>query len=127
MTFKNVRFLTIASTLRPYAQVRVTAHGRQLGSLAAQQTKTPANIGLGQIDDPNNYSGDIYSEVCRYTDKAVRIAATEKFDVIHAHDWMTYPAGEAVSQQSHKPLIVHVHSTEFDRSGEHVNQNGLRH
>jgi glycosyltransferase involved in cell wall biosynthesis len=120
-TFKNVRFLTIASTLRPYAHA--TAHERQLGSLAAQQTKTPANIGLGQINDLNDYSGDIYSEVCRYADKAVRIAETEKFDVIHAHDWMTYPAGEAVSQQSHKPLIVHVHSTEFDRSGEHVNQN----
>jgi glycosyltransferase involved in cell wall biosynthesis len=35
---------------------------------------------------------------------------------------MTYPAGQAVSRQSHKPLVVHVHSTEFDRSGEHVNQ-----
>ncbi|MGA2171806.1 MAG: glycosyltransferase family 4 protein [Sedimentisphaerales bacterium] len=119
-TFKNVRFLTITSTLRPYAHA--TAHGRQLGSLAVQQTKTPANINLGQINDPDNYDGDIYSQVCRYADKVVRIAATENFDVIHAHDWMTYPAGEAVSQQSRKPLIVHVHSTEFDRSGEHVNQ-----
>jgi glycogen synthase len=122
--FKRVRFLMIASTLRPYAQVAIVpTHWLQLGCSAAQQTDAPADIGLGQIDDPNNYGGDIYSDVRGYTDKVVRIAATEQFDVIHAHDWMTYPAGEAVSRQSHKPLIVHVHSTEFDRSGEHVNQN----
>jgi glycosyltransferase involved in cell wall biosynthesis len=52
----------------------------------------------------------------------VLIAAQEQFDVIHAHDWMTYRAGVAVSAISGKPLVVHVHSTEFDRSGEHVNQ-----
>ena len=44
------------------------------------------------------------------------------FDVIHAHDWLTYPAGLAVARMTGKPLVVHVHSTEFDRSGEHVNQ-----
>jgi len=42
--------------------------------------------------------------------------------VVHAHDWMTYPAGVAVAAVTGKPLVVHVHSTEFDRSGEHVNQ-----
>ncbi len=120
--FKSVRFLMISSTLRPYVQVATVPASWQLGCSAAQQTNAPANIGLGQINDPNNYGGDIYSDVRGYTDKVVRIAATEQFDVIHAHDWMTYPAGEAVSRQSYKPLIVHVHSTEFDRSGEHVNQ-----
>ncbi|MCK4624402.1 MAG: glycosyltransferase family 4 protein, partial [Phycisphaerae bacterium] len=44
------------------------------------------------------------------------------FDVIHAHDWMTYPAGLAVAAHSGKPLVVHLHSTEFDRSGENINQ-----
>jgi glycosyltransferase involved in cell wall biosynthesis len=124
--FKSVKFLTIASTLRPYAQVAqvaaVTTHWGENGCLTAQQTKAFANIGPGQIDDPNNYGGDIYSDVRGYTDKAVRIASTEQFDVIHAHDWMTYPAGIAVAAMSGKPLVVHVHSTEFDRSGEHVNQ-----
>ena len=71
---------------------------------------------------PDNYGGDILAAVGQYAEKAASIAETENFDVVHAHDWMTYPAGEAVSRQSHKPLVVHVHSTEFDRSGEHVNQ-----
>jgi glycogen(starch) synthase len=42
--------------------------------------------------------------------------------VIHAHDWLTYPAGLALAQVTGKPLVVHVHSTEFDRSGSNVNQ-----
>ncbi len=73
---------------------------------------------VGTLD----YSGDMYAEVQRYAELAVRLAANEEFDVIHAHDWMTYPAGAAVARLTGKPLVIHVHSTEFDRSGEHVNQ-----
>ncbi len=53
---------------------------------------------------------------------AMELARDEEFDVIHAHDWMTYPAAVGVALISGKPLVVHIHSTEFDRSGEHVNQ-----
>ena len=49
------------------------------------------------------------------------LATREDFDVIHAHDWMTYPAGVAAAQASGKPLVAHVHACEFDRSGEHGN------
>lgn len=42
------------------------------------------------------------------------------FDVIHAHDWLTYPAGIRAKEVSGKPLIVHVHATEFDRAGKNV-------
>ncbi|HOK51741.1 MAG TPA: glycosyltransferase family 4 protein, partial [Bacteroidales bacterium] len=43
------------------------------------------------------------------------------FDIIHAHDWLTYPAGIAAKEISGKPLVVHVHATDFDRSGGNVN------
>jgi len=66
------------------------------------------------------YGGDLMSQVRRYAALAVELANRESFDVIHAHDWMTYPAGLAVAAYSGKPLVVHVHSTEFDRSGENV-------
>jgi glycosyltransferase involved in cell wall biosynthesis len=69
-----------------------------------------------------HYGGDMFQEVQRYATVAVELAMGEEFDVIHAHDWMTYPAGVAVARAMGKPLVVHVHSTEFDRSGEHVNQ-----
>jgi len=69
-----------------------------------------------------HYSGDLMGQVFRYARLAVELAMHETFDVIHAHDWMTYPAGLAVAAAKRKPLVVHIHSTEFDRSGEHVNQ-----
>jgi glycosyltransferase involved in cell wall biosynthesis len=51
------------------------------------------------------------------------LAQKSDFDVIHAHDWLTYPAGVAAKKISGKPLVVHIHATEFDRSGKHINQN----
>jgi len=69
------------------------------------------------------YGPNLMEEVSRYAIIASSIASMQKFDVIHAHDWLTYPAGIAAKKISGKPLIVHVHATEFDRSGENVNQN----
>ena len=69
-----------------------------------------------------HYGGDLMSQIHRYASMAVELAIGEKFDLIHGHDWMTYPAAAAVKAATGKPLIVHVHSTEFDRSGENVNQ-----
>ncbi len=117
--FKNVRFRTITSPLKPYSGVGSYRH---LMSSKFSKMKTRGGANPGHIGGVSNYGGDMYSEVCRYADKAAEIAATEEFDIIHAHDWMTYPAGVAVSKLSGKPLVVHVHSTEFDRSGEHINQ-----
>lgn len=68
------------------------------------------------------YSGDVLAEAQRYSLRCLQLARREKFDVIHAHDWMTYPAGLAVAAATGKPLVVHVHSTEYDRSGDNVNR-----
>jgi glycosyltransferase involved in cell wall biosynthesis len=69
-----------------------------------------------------HYGSDLFSEIERYARMAALIATEEDFDVVHAHDWMTFRAGIAISAMSGKPLVVQVHSTEFDRSGEHVDQ-----
>jgi glycogen synthase len=66
------------------------------------------------------YGPDLLTEVDRYAQVAAEIAKRFSFDVIHAHDWMTYPAGIAAKEVSGKPLVVHVHATEYDRSGEQV-------
>ncbi len=68
------------------------------------------------------YQGDIVAQANNYALQCLNVAREEDFDIIHAHDWMTFPAGLAISRKFKKPLVVHVHSTEFDRSGEHVNQ-----
>ena len=71
---------------------------------------------------PGDYSGDLFAEAARYARLVVRLARHEKFDVVHAHDWLTFPAGMSVARATGRPLVVHIHATEFDRSGEHVNQ-----
>jgi len=68
------------------------------------------------------YEGDMVANAERYARLVVAVSRHERFDVIHAHDWMTFPAGIALATVTGKPLVVHVHSTEFDRSGDNVNQ-----
>ncbi len=68
------------------------------------------------------YEGDLILEAERYAHFCVRAAQKLPFDIIHAHDWLTYPAGIALARLTGRPLVVHVHATEFDRSGDHVNQ-----
>lgn len=68
------------------------------------------------------YGPDLYAEVARYALSVCEIARHEEFDVIHAHDWMTYAAGVLAKEISRKPLVVHLHASEFDRSGENQNE-----
>ena len=67
-----------------------------------------------------SYGPNLLEEVRRYAQVGAAIAGQFNFDVIHAHDWMTYLAGIAAKKVSGKPLVVHVHATEYDRSGESV-------
>lgn len=66
------------------------------------------------------YGPSLMEEVDRYADVGGELAGMYDFDVIHAHDWLTYPAGIRAKEVSGKPLIVHVHATEFDRAGKNV-------
>ncbi len=63
------------------------------------------------------YGNTLFEEVLRYGKLARKIAQKENFDVIHAHDWLSFLAGIEAKKVSQKPLIVHVHATEFDRTG----------
>ena len=78
--------------------------------------------GFVHVGISGQYEGDLMDQVRRYARMATDIALREPFEVVHAHDWMTFPAGLSVAGVTGKPLVVHVHSTEFDRSGDHVNQ-----
>ena len=68
------------------------------------------------------HSLDLVAETERYMQLVTNLMRRGEIDVIHAHDWLTYPAGAAAARQLGKPLVVHVHSTEFDRAGSGVNQ-----
>ena len=128
--FENVTFRTVNAALNPYhtaVEHQIVVEAQQAArELSASTTRDST----GQIATPlpaggtstANYTGDLFSEVQRYAALATDIARGEDFDVVHAHDWMTFPAGLAVAGMKGKPLVVHVHSTEFDRSGVHVDQ-----
>jgi glycosyltransferase involved in cell wall biosynthesis len=77
---------------------------------------------FGQGGGGANYRGDLFLEAERYAKLVVSLTKGETIDVIHAHDWLTFPAGIALARATNRPLVVHVHSTEFDRSGDHINQ-----
>ena len=66
---------------------------------------------------PDPYGPDLVTDVLRYAEAAGRLARRERFDVIHAHDWLTYLAGLEARRVSGRPLAVHVHATELDRAG----------
>ncbi len=130
---RALRTLKIPSFLSPYLNPK-TFQSAKLALAAGTMSGVTSIFDLGAgtpVAEPAlasgeeqylRYSGDIFSEVVRYTAEVVSAVAEEQFDIIHAHDWMTYPAGVALSQITGKPLVVHVHSLEYDRSGEAVNQ-----
>ena len=115
--FPNVRFRAVSSSLIPYGRFGSSAQSARhvIPAVETELSEEPSG-------SPGPYGPNICEEVQRYAIRAAKIARSEQFDIIHAHDWMTFPAGIAVAAYSGKPLVVQVHSTEFDRSGEHVNQ-----
>ena len=76
---------------------------------------------LGCIEFSGRYPDNLQEEINNYSIVAGVIARQQEYDIIHAHDWLTYPAGIHAKQVSGKPLVVHVHATDFDRSRGNVN------
>jgi len=80
-------------------------------------------VSQSQPSNPSPYEGDLIAASQDYAERCVQIAGRPgmgRIDVIHAHDWLTFPAGLAISRVTGRPLVVHVHSTEFDRCGHEI-------
>jgi glycogen synthase len=116
----KIKFMEIGSNLIPYVGPE------EFEILVAQEVKKRTSKKVvshpKRFEFSGKYGHNLMEEVARYALVASSIALNNDFDVIHAHDWLTYPAGVASKNISGKPLVVHVHATEFDRSGENVNQ-----
>lgn len=76
---------------------------------------------LGCIEFSGRYPDNLHQEINNYSIVTGVIARSLDFDVIHSHDWLTYPAGIHAKTVTGKPLVVHVHATDFDRSRGNVN------
>lgn len=117
-TGRSLSLLRVNSPLRPYLTAESYAeHLRAISVLAVKDTDGPTTSLAGAHDE--RYAGDLAAEVRRYAEVARGLAAEEHFDLIHAHDWMAFPAGLAAQESSGKPLITHVHALECDRAGGH--------
>jgi glycosyltransferase involved in cell wall biosynthesis len=105
----------------PYAKM-VSAEIEKSGA-AVRYIDSPlvpyAHNGSYAVDEDGEpiYGNDLVSETRRYAKAAAKIARQEPHDVIYAHDWLSFGAGTAAKRASQKPLIAHVHATEFDRTG----------
>ena len=116
---KKIKFLEVSSKLVPYTSPE------EYEKLSNKDIKgenkyiyTPYH---GKIEFQGGYGSNLFQEIANYAYIASIIATTNDFDIIHAHDWLTYPAGIAAKMASGKPLVIHVHATDFDRSGGSVN------
>ncbi|MCM1004782.1 MAG: glycosyltransferase family 4 protein [Prevotella sp.] len=76
---------------------------------------------LGCIEFSGRYPDNLLEEINNYSIVAGVIARTIECDIIHSHDWLTYPAGIHAKRVTGKPLVIHVHATDFDRSRGNVN------
>lgn len=107
----------------PYARVVFADQGIAMTTLAVNSLLQPyvtEKVYLrGRMRSPESviYGKDLFSEVMRYAAMGGHIAREEEFDVIYAHDWLSFGAGIEAKRATGKPLIVHVHATEYDRSG----------
>lgn len=95
--------------------------GDETTGMPGEWPRLAAGAAVGSLSGGAHYAGDLVADAERYARLVVALARREHVDVIHAHDWLTFSAGIALRAAMGKPLVVHVHSTEFDRSGEHIN------
>lgn len=77
--------------------------------------------GIGAVEFSGRYPDNLLEEIRNYDAVAGVVCRSMDFDIIHSHDWLTYPAGVHAKYVSGKPLVIHVHATDFDRSRGNVN------
>lgn len=99
---KNIRVRKVNALLSPYLR---------------QKTYVSCYRELKKRKKSDIYARDLVSEVFRYAFEAGNIAKDGYFNVIHCHDWLSFPAGLAAKAATRKPLVFHVHATEYDRVG----------
>ena len=115
----KVEFLRVGSNIMPYVDPE------DYTTLTSEERKIQTEEFKYHFHNKYKFSGkygkNLMEEVVRYSMVGGTLALQNNFDVIHAHDWLTYLAGIAAKRVSGKPLVIHVHATEYDRTGENVN------
>jgi glycosyltransferase involved in cell wall biosynthesis len=116
---KNLQYIEVGSNLVPYSTPEeyfaLRNNKRYYGKHIVEVGES------GCIPFTGKYGDNLFTEIYYYSLIAEQIATMYDFDIIHAQDWLTYSAGIAAKRVSGKPLVCHIHATEFDRSGDNIN------
>lgn len=116
--FEKVQFYQIGTNMIPYADPEDFA---EIVENERKMMDKNYRIQYGKkYKFSGKYGANLMEEVARYAMAGATLALEHKdeFDVIHAHDWLTYMAGVAAKKVTGKPLVVHMHATSFDRGSE---------
>jgi len=109
--WSRIKYMEIGSSIIPYVDpvefTKVMEDKKKTGE------EFTSNVFSKNYKFSGKYGTNLMEEVARYALIGSGIAAKEKHDIIHAHDWLTYPAGIAAKKASGKPLVVHMHATEL--------------
>lgn len=114
--WKNLTYLEVSSFLVPY--LGPEEFKKYTDYALHDRTDVDESVFSNKFEFSGKYGKDLMKEVSRYALVAAQIAKSKEHDIIHAHDWLAYPAGIAAKEMSGKPLIAHIHATQFDRAGE---------
>jgi glycogen(starch) synthase len=114
--YSNLVTVGVTSAIKPYTSPDVFVHQENLKTWSYQFAGNKNAKGCYPFS--GTYNHNLMEEVVRFAAAAVEIAGQQQFDIIHAHDWPTFAAGIAVKKLTGKPLVLHVHATEYDRAGE---------
>jgi len=117
--WRNLTYIEVGSNLVPYMGFEDYL---RLEKKSKTTTFEAEDFYKRKFTFSGKYQSNLMEEVMQYAMVASTIAEQYDYDLIHAHDWLCYEAGIAAKAASGKPLVIHVHATEFDRSGENVNQ-----
>ena len=114
----RVHYMEVGSNIIPYVGPE------EYASMVTDYRATDhfkSSVFAPRYEFSGKYGANLMEEVARYALIGSSLATKYDFDIIHAHDWLTYSAGVAAKETTGKPLVVHMHPTEFDRSGENIN------
>jgi glycosyltransferase involved in cell wall biosynthesis len=116
---EQIEYLEVNSKLIPYNDPE---EYENLVNTAKSKGKNFINTSFqGKLYFSGGYGENLFQEIADYALVASVLGESNDFDIIHSHDWLTFPAGIAAKLVSGKPLVIHVHATDFDRSGGSVN------
>jgi glycogen synthase len=120
LEFQNTEIENIAVKVSPYHYINDTIYNSELSALNLSDTRDKLDAIHSIFSGKDMYGFNILHKVYLFAHLSEELASDGDFDVIHAHDWVTYPAAIRIKNRTGKPMVVHVHALETDRVGDTV-------